>query len=68
MERTNPVVISSKPSGRPRDQTDRNGRHVITINIAQEVAKPPYSWDAEDLQWAAGPKKDEEILRTFCGT
>jgi len=28
----------------------------------------PFHWEKNDTEWAACPKKDEEIHRTFCGT
>jgi len=67
MERTNPVVIPRNHLvARAIKQTETGDTSLLST--LHKRWQTPYSWDAEDLQWAAGPKKDEEILRTFCGT
>ena len=67
MAQSNPVVIPRNHLvARAITQAERGDKTLMTSLGGRWQA--PFHWERNDTDWAACPKKDEEIHRTFCGT
>ena len=67
MAQSNPVVIPRNHLvARAIAQAEQGDKTLITSLGGRWQA--PFHWEPNDTEWAACPKKDEEIHRTFCGT
>jgi len=67
MAQSNPVVIPRNHLvARAITQAEQGDKTLMTSLGGRWQA--PFHWEKNDTEWAACPKKDEEIHRTFCGT
>jgi uncharacterized protein YdiU (UPF0061 family) len=67
MAQSNPVVIPRNHLVARAITQAEQGDNALMISLGERW-RAPYRWEKNDTEWAACPKKDEEIHRTFCGT
>ena len=67
MAQSNPVVIPRNHLVARAIKETEQGDNALMTSLGRRW-QAPYQWEKNDAEWAACPKKDEEIHRTFCGT
>jgi len=67
MAQSNPVVIPRNHLVARAITQAEQGDPTLMTNLTGRW-QAPFHWEKNDTDWAACPKKDEEIHRTFCGT
>ena len=67
MAQSNPVVIPRNHLVARAIAQAEQGEKTLMTSLGRRW-QAPFHWEQNDTEWAACPKKDEEIHRTFCGT
>ncbi len=67
MARANPVIIPRNHQIEAAIQAGINGDHTPFHRLATAFTRP-YAPHDDEMDLALGPKPDERVLRTFCGT